>query len=103
MSEEIDNLRQQLLLAGKYGQSLMIENNEVRALRIMTTCSPVHVGKWGCVFSMVIWPAFRMWQLRANDHPYHAPLFTLLSGPLQRFREYSSLILSLMEYGLPPT
>ena len=39
MSEEIDNLKQQLLLAGKYGQSLMIENNEVRALRIMTTCS----------------------------------------------------------------
>ena len=36
MSEEIDNLRQQLLLAGKYGQSLMIENNEVRALRIIT-------------------------------------------------------------------
>jgi len=29
MSEEIDTLRQQLLLAGKYGQSLMIENNEV--------------------------------------------------------------------------
>ena len=44
MSEEIDNLTQQLLLAGKYGQSLLIENNEVRALRIMTTCSPVHVG-----------------------------------------------------------
>ena len=44
MSEEIDDLKQQLLLAGKYGQSLMIENNEVRALRIMTTCSPVHVG-----------------------------------------------------------
>ena len=25
---------------------------------------------------MVIWPAFRMGQYRANDHPYHAPQFT---------------------------
>ena len=24
---------------------------------------------------MVIWPAFRMGQYRANDHPYHAPQF----------------------------
>ena len=30
MADEIDALRQQLVLAGKYGQSLMIENNEVR-------------------------------------------------------------------------
>ena len=29
MTDEIDALRQQLVLAGKYGQSLMIENNEV--------------------------------------------------------------------------
>ena len=24
---------------------------------------------------MVIWPAFRMWQYRVNDHPYHASQF----------------------------
>ena len=33
--------------------------------------------KRGCVFSMVIWPAFRMGQYRVNDHPYHAPQFIL--------------------------
>ena len=33
--------------------------------------------KRGCVFSMDIWPAFRMGQYRVNDHPYHAPQFTL--------------------------
>ena len=27
----------------------------------------------GCVFPMVIWPAFRMGQYRVNDHLYHAP------------------------------
>ena len=26
---------------------------------------------------MVIWPAFRMGQYRANDHPYHAPQFSM--------------------------
>ena len=26
---------------------------------------------------MVIWPAFRMGQLRVNDHPYHAPQFNI--------------------------
>ena len=26
-------------------------------------------GKRGCVFPMVIWPAFRMEQYRVNDHP----------------------------------
>ena len=35
--------------------------------------------KRGCVFPMVIWPAFRMGQYRVNDHPYHAPQFI---GPL---------------------
>ena len=29
--------------------------------------------KWGCVFPVVIWPAFRIGQYRVNDHPYHAP------------------------------
>ena len=33
-------------------------------------------NKRGCVFSMVIWPAFRMGQYRVNDHPYHAPQFS---------------------------
>ena len=32
--------------------------------------------KRGCVFPMVISPAFRMAQYRVNDHPYHAPQFT---------------------------
>ena len=31
--------------------------------------------KRGCVFPMVIWPAFRMGQYRVNDNPYHAPQF----------------------------
>ena len=31
--------------------------------------------KRGCVFSMVIWPAFLMGQYRVTDHPYHAPQF----------------------------
>ena len=34
--------------------------------------------KRGCVFPMVIWPAFRMEQYRVNDHPYHAPQFIVL-------------------------
>ena len=33
--------------------------------------------KRGCVFPMVIWPAFRMGQYRVNYHPYHAPQFTI--------------------------
>ena len=33
--------------------------------------------KRGCVFPMVIWPAFRMGQYRVNDNPYHAPQFTV--------------------------
>jgi len=37
--------------------------------------------KQGCVFLMVIWPAFRMEKYRVNDHPYHAPQFSkFLSG-----------------------
>ena len=32
-------------------------------------------NKRECVFLMIIWPAFRMGQYRANDHPYHAPQF----------------------------
>ena len=32
-------------------------------------------NKRGCVFPMVIWPAFHMGQYRVNDHPYHAPQF----------------------------
>ena len=32
-------------------------------------------NKRGCVFSMVIWPAFRMGQHRVNDPPYRAPQF----------------------------
>ena len=35
------------------------------------------VYKRGCVFPMVIWLAFRVGQYRANDHPYHAPQFTV--------------------------
>ena len=36
--------------------------------------------KWGCVFPMVIWPEFRMWQYRVNDHPYHTPPFSRVFG-----------------------
>ena len=32
---------------------------------------------------MVIWPAFRMGQHRVNDHPYHAPQFTILKDSLE--------------------
>ena len=35
-------------------------------------------SKRGCVFPMVILPAFRMEQYRVNDHPYQAPQFTVL-------------------------
>ena len=31
--------------------------------------------KPGCVFPIVIWPAFRMGQYGVNDHPYHALQF----------------------------
>ena len=31
--------------------------------------------KWGRVFAMVIWPAFRMGQYSVNNHLYHAPQF----------------------------
>ena len=34
-----------------------------------------------CVFSMVIWPAFRMEQERVNDHSYHARQFRTSQGP----------------------
>jgi len=38
----------------------------------------------GCAFPMVISPAFRMGQYRVNDHPYHAPQFSLaLIDPYQ--------------------
>ena len=40
--------------------------------------------KQGCVFSMVIWPAFHIEKYRLNDHPYHAPQFRkhLFSVPI---------------------
>ena len=34
-------------------------------------------SKQGCVFPMVIWPAFRMGQYRVDDHLYHAPQFSM--------------------------
>ena len=37
--------------------------------------------KQGCVFPMVIWPAFRMGQFSVNDHPYHAPQLLLTVHP----------------------
>ena len=33
--------------------------------------------KRGCVFSIVIWSAFRMGQYRVNDHPQRAPQFSV--------------------------
>ena len=42
--------------------------------RVLMKLSHVDTNsKLGCVFPMVIWPAFRMGQYRVNDHPYHAP------------------------------
>ena len=41
-------------------------------------CNLLRVGliiKYGCVFPMVIWSAFRMEKYRFNDHPYHALQF----------------------------
>ena len=35
-------------------------------------------SKLGCVFPMVIRPAFRIGQYRVNDHPYHQPQFRTL-------------------------
>ena len=44
---------------------------------------------------MAIWPAFRMGQYRANDHPYHAPQFikhkwepTLVLLTLELYQKY---------------
>ena len=49
-------------------------------LTLITKYSLIY--KRGCVFSMVIWPAFRMRQYRANDHAYHAPQFTFINQML---------------------
>ena len=42
-------------------------------------------SKRGCVFPMVICPAFRMGQYRVNDHSYHTPQFTDTFEPFARF------------------
>ena len=42
------------------------------------------LSKWGCVFSMVIWPAFRLGQYRVNDHPYYAPQFSVMDPSLEQ-------------------
>ena len=44
--------------------------------------------KRGCVFPMVIWPAFRMGQYRVNDHPYHAPQFKLMQNWHKKFSAF---------------
>ena len=46
---------------------------------------------------MVIWPAFGMWQYRANDHPYHASQFMTYTTPMKAFdddRTYRGLPLA---------
>ena len=50
------------------------------------------MNKRGCVFPMVIWPAFRMGQYRANDHPNHAPQFRIISS-LVSWRAYENSFL----------
>ena len=51
--------------------------------------------KRGCVFPMVIWPEFRMGQFRVNDHPYHAPQFSL--GPYcHNWKEQPDVIIFLI-------
>ena len=52
--------------------------------------------KRGCVFSMVIWPAFRMGQYRANDHPYHAPQFNARDI---YFGNYYVFLILVTDYG----
>ena len=39
----------------------------------------LNIPKRGCVFPLVIWPAFRMEHNRVNGHPYHAPQFIIQS------------------------
>ena len=42
---------------------------KVNIIRFWTILNMDH--ELGCVFPMVIWPAFRMGQYRVNDLPYH--------------------------------
>ena len=65
MSEEIDTLRQQLVLAGKYGQNLLIENNEVNSSSGLSGSR--RFTKVGCAFPMVISSDFRMGQHRDDQ------------------------------------
>ena len=48
-------------------------------------------SKLGCVFPMVIWPAFRMGQYRVNDHPYYARLSATHPGLETRNLEFENL------------
>ena len=47
----------------------------MRLPRLFCKFQELFSDKRGCVFPMVIWPAFRMGQFRVNDHPYHAPSY----------------------------
>ena len=51
--------------------------------------------KRGCIFPMVIWPAFRMGQFRVKGHPYHAPQFR--SDIWSKSHEFLSLIKAITE------
>ena len=43
--------------------------------------------KRGCIFPMIIRPAFRIWQYRVNDHQYHAPHFTKLNRRMLHWKD----------------
>ena len=60
------------ITAGKIEKEEWSHEKSKRASRILTKA---RLSKQGCVFPMVIWPAFRMEKYRVNDHPYHAPQF----------------------------
>ena len=62
------------IAAGKIETEEWSHEKSKRASRILTKA---RLSKQGCVFPMVIWPAFRMEKYRVNDHPYHAPQFRL--------------------------
>ena len=68
------NLNQKLGSFERANENLVSQNKEFEN-RMITQGG--FQNKRGCVFPMVIWPAFRIGQYRVNDHPYHAPKFIL--------------------------
>ena len=70
---QLDSLRDSKL-DGQIKQKKEIDHlrNELRKARIRLE------HKRG--FTMVIWPEFRTWQYRVNDHPYAHPILLALTN-----------------------